>query len=78
MNYEAKCETYKHIKKVNEYLINFDYKIEAHIVGVNLMTVYYSSKDIKWALIDEELRTNHKDNIKEVEGFPKIISYEKK
>ena len=62
----------------NEYLINFDYKIEAHIVGVNLMTIYYSSKDIKWALIDEELRINHKDNIKEVEGFPRIISYEKK
>lgn len=62
----------------NKYLIDFDLKINQYILSIDFMTVYYSSKNVQWALLDEELRINHKDNIKEIDGLPKIINYEKK
>lgn len=63
-----------------KYLLNFEIKKSRHTVDVNFLTVYYSSESVQWALIDEELRTNHKENINEQSGFPKIINfkYEKK
>jgi hypothetical protein len=63
-----------------KYLFIFEIKKSRHTVDVNFLTVYYSSESVQWALIDEELRTNHKENINEQSGFPKIINfkYEKK
>jgi hypothetical protein len=63
-----------------KYLLNFQTKISRSTVDIDFLTVYYSSESIQWALIDEELRTNHKENINEESGLPKIINfkYEKK
>ena len=58
-----------------KYLINFDIKYYQYNSNVTHLTVYYSSNDVQWALIDEELRTNHKENIWKTEGFPKIINH---
>lgn len=64
----------------DKYLLDFETKESRHTEYINFLTVYYSSKEIQWALIDEELRINHKENITEQSGFPKIINfnYEKK
>lgn len=69
----ANIENLKNIFK--KYLLNFDIKYFAYTANVTHLTVYYSADEIQWALIDEELRTNHKDNIRETDGFPKIINY---
>jgi hypothetical protein len=69
----ANIEKLKDIFK--SYLINFDIKYYHYNANVIHLTVYYSSNDIQWASIDEELRTNHKENIWKTEGFPKIINY---
>jgi hypothetical protein len=58
-----------------KYLINFDVKYFEYTPHILHLTVYYSSENIQWALIDEELRTNHKNNIEEKNGFPKIINF---
>ena len=55
-----------------KFLINFEISIREFS---NYLTIYYSSANIQWALIDEELRQNHKDNITEQSGFPKIKNY---
>lgn len=67
-------------KIFEKYLLNFETKISKSTIDIDFLTVYYSSESIQWALIDEELRINHKDNINEQSGFPKIINfkYEKK
>ena len=57
------------------YLDNFEIKKEEFTRGISLLTVYYSSDLIKWALIDEELRQNHSLNIKERSGFPAICNF---
>jgi hypothetical protein len=64
----------------DKYLIDFETKKSRHTVYIDFLTVYYSSQSIQWALIDEELRVHHKDNINEQSGFPKVINfnYEKK
>jgi hypothetical protein len=58
-----------------KYLINFDVKHYEYNPNITHLTVYYSSNHVQWALIDEELRANHKENIWKTEGFPKIINY---
>lgn len=73
---EANIENLKNI--FNKYLTNYELKIEPYNNLVCFMTIYYRSKDIDWGMIDEELRTNHKQNIREIDGLPKIINYEKK
>ena len=72
----ANIENIKNI--FNEYLSNYEFKIEPFNSHINFLTVYYCSKDINWGMIDEELRTNYKQNIQEVDGLPKIINYETK
>lgn len=64
----------------DKFLINFETKKSRYTEYMDFLTVYYSSESIQWALIDEELRVNHKDNINEQSGFPKVINfnYEKK
>jgi hypothetical protein len=62
----------------NTYLSNYEFKIEPFNAHINFITVYYCSKDINWGMIDEELRTNYKQNIQEIDGLPKIINYETK
>jgi hypothetical protein len=56
-----------------KFLINFEINVREFS---NYLTIYYSSANIQWALIDEELRQNHKDNITEQSGFPKIKNYQ--
>jgi hypothetical protein len=58
-----------------KYLVNFDIKYHEYNLNIMHLTVYYSSNDVQWALIDEELRTNHSNNIWKTDGFPKIINY---
>jgi hypothetical protein len=74
------CKTnIENLKNVfSKYIGNFDFKIEPFNSHISFITIYYCSKDINWAMIDEELRTNYKQNIEEVDGLPKIINYEKK
>jgi hypothetical protein len=64
----------------DKYLLNFETKKSKHTDYVDFLTIYYSSEFVQWALIDEELRINHKENINEQSGFPKVINfnYEKK
>ena len=45
--------------------------------GSRYVTIYYNSNNVKWNLIDEELRKNHSNNICEDSGFIKIINYKK-
>lgn len=69
----------KNIENIfNTYLLNCEFKIEPFNSHINFLTVYYCSKDINWGMIDEELRTNYKQNIQEIDGLPKIINYETK
>jgi len=74
------CNTdLKNIENVfNTYIPNYEFKIEPFNAHIKYITVYYCSKNINWAMIDEELRANYKQNIKEVDGLPKIINYETK
>jgi hypothetical protein len=58
-----------------KYLVNFDIKYHEYNLNIMHLTVYYSSNDVQWALIDEELRTNHSNNIWKTDGFPKIINH---
>jgi hypothetical protein len=58
-----------------KYLVNFDIKYHKYNLNIMHLTVYYSSNDVQWALIDEELRTNHSNNISKTDGFPKIINH---
>jgi hypothetical protein len=53
-----------------KYLVEYELKIHHFHI-----TIYYSSKNIQWALIDEELRLNHSENIIEKDGLPKILNY---
>jgi hypothetical protein len=69
----ANMESLKDIFK--KFLINFDIKYYEYNPNITHLTVYYSSNDVQWALIDEELRTNHKENIWKTDGFPKIINH---
>lgn len=69
LNLENLKDTFK------KYLINFDIKPSLYNNHVYHLTIYYSSNDVQWALIDEELRTNHSENIWKIEGFPKIINH---
>ena len=79
---QLKISTKLNIEKIYEifkkYLVEFESKLEEKNSTISYLTIYYSSEHIQWALIDEELRINHKDNINEESGFPKIINYEKK
>ena len=66
--------------KLNEDLLNevlkkylVEYELKFHLFYV---TIYYSSKQIQWSLIDEELRTNHSENIIEKDGLPRIKDYQ--
>lgn len=70
----------KLFQTIDKYLLNFEFKKSRHTEHIDFLTIYYSSESIQWALIDEELRVNHKENINEQSGFPKIINfkYEKK
>ena len=70
----------KLFKVFDKYLINFETKKSSSTIYIDFLTVYYSSESVQWALIDEELRVNHKENINEQSGFPKVINfnYEKK
>jgi hypothetical protein len=58
-----------------KYLVNFDISYCEYNSNIIHLNVYYSSKDVQWALIDEELRTNHSNNIWKTDGFPKIINH---
>lgn len=53
-----------------KYLIEYELKIHNFYA-----TIYYSSNRIQWALIDEELRLNHSENIIEKDGLPRILNY---
>jgi alanine-alpha-ketoisovalerate/valine-pyruvate aminotransferase len=56
-----------------KYLLDYEFRYEEDSF---YLTVYYSSNLIQWALIDEELRTNHAENITEHSGFPRIVDYQ--
>ena len=58
-----------------KYLINFDLNYSVLNNNIAHLTIYYSSNDVQWALIDEELRTNHSENIWKKDDFPKIINH---
>jgi len=61
---------------LKKYLVNYELSYETQTpVHSHFITVYYLSKEIQWALIDEELRTNHLHNIIEKDGLPRIINY---
>ena len=79
---QIKIDSNANIKSIenifNIYLLNYEFKIESFNSHINFLTVYYCSKHIDWAMIDEELRTNYKQNIQEIDGLPKIINYETK
>lgn len=59
----------------DKFLVNFETKKSRYTEYMDFLTVYYSSQSIQWALIDEELRVNHKENINEQSGFPKVINF---
>jgi hypothetical protein len=63
---------------LNKYLVNYELKFLSDGRPYGFLTIYYSSQNIQWALIDEELRVNHANNIKEMLGFPRIINYYEK
>jgi hypothetical protein len=81
---QIKVKNTLNLKKLFEifdkFLINFETKKSRYTEHMDFLTVYYSSQSVQWALIDEELRVNHKENINEQSGFPKVINfnYEKK
>ena len=81
---QIKVKNTLNLKKLFEifdkFLINFETKKSRYTENMDFLTVYYSSQSVQWALIDEELRVNHKENINEQSGFPKVINfnYEKK
>jgi len=58
-------------KALKKYLV--EYELKFHLFYA---TIYYSSSQIQWSLIDEELRTNHSENIIEKDGFPRIKDYQ--
>lgn len=63
---------------LKKYLITYEISYEPQsTIHFQFITIYYSSKQVQWALIDQELRTNHSNNIIEKDGFPRIINYEK-
>jgi hypothetical protein len=63
------------LKIFTKYLVNYSHCIYEYNSQITYITVYYSFEDIQWALIDNELKINHAENIKMVDGLPKIINY---
>ena len=63
-----------------KYINNFSFEKSSDspsCAKVSLIDIYYKFEDIKWFLIDEELKKNHADNITIKDGIPKIINYRK-
>jgi hypothetical protein len=61
-----------------KYIKNFTFEERndsPYYLKVNYVDIYYNHESINWALIDEELKKNHANNITIKDGIPKIINY---
>ena len=59
---------------LNEYLIDWEMEKQLGHMGA-IITIYYKYENIKWALLDKQLKENHSENIEILDGVPKIINF---